>query len=445
MRTVAPTVVLVATVLVAAQPPGAGAEQGPPLFSLQEEPVVRLVSPEPLLPMPAPSIELELGLAAPPVKRAVPEEGSGPGNPPEARDAEAPEGPPDVVVAAPQPSPPAPPPVPLPALAVYPVVERPEVQHFLERFRTVRRPVIEQWLGRAGRYADMARSVFARLGLPEDLVFTAMIESGFNPVAVSRAGAKGLWQFMAPTARRYGLRVDRWLDERLDPEKATVAAARYLKDLYAMFGSWHLAQAAYNAGEARVQRAIQSAGTDDFWELARTRLLKDETKQFVAAIQAAVLIGREPDRYGFTVAAEPPLRYDVVRAPPGSPLRRLAARGGVPEAELRRLNPQLRLGQTPPDGSYALKVPPGAGPRVAAALGEAPIVRVAGVGAPPPGDVHVVRRRETVESIARIYGVKPGEILRWNGLSGTARIYPGDRLRVASIDVGESEGQGGFR
>ena len=139
-------------------------------------------------------------------------------------------------------------------------------------------------------------------GLPDDLLFTAMIESGFNPVAVSRAGAKGLWQFMEPTARRYGLRVDRWLDERLDAEKSTWAAASYFRDLYAMFGSWHLVQAAYNAGEARVVRAVQGMQTTDFWQLSRGNHFAEETKAHVAAIQAAALIAREPDRFGFSLS-----------------------------------------------------------------------------------------------------------------------------------------------
>ena len=125
-----------------------------------------------------------------------------------------------------------------------------------------------------------------------------MIESGFDPVAVSNAGAKGLWQFMAPTARQYGLRVDRWLDERLDPEKATVAAANYLSDLYKIFGSRDLVQAAYNAGEMKGLRAIQGTGTRDFWSLTGTRFLRDETKNFVPAIHAVTIIGQEPEQYG---------------------------------------------------------------------------------------------------------------------------------------------------
>ena len=165
-------------------------------------------------------------------------------------------------------------PAPAPA---YRVQLNEHVRYFLDRFQTgYRRAVMERRLARSGRYLPMILDIFRQKGLPEELVFTAMIESGFNPVAVSHAGAKGLWQFMAPTARLYGLRVDRWIDERLDPEKSTVAAANYLTDLYKTFGSWELVQAAYNAGEMKVLQAIQGIGPRDFWSLRRQPALLRE-------------------------------------------------------------------------------------------------------------------------------------------------------------------------
>ncbi|MEK7879254.1 MAG: lytic transglycosylase domain-containing protein, partial [candidate division NC10 bacterium] len=203
-----------------------------------------------------------------------------------------------------------------PTLPPYPVELNPHVQRFLDLFQSGgKRGVVERWLHKSGHYLGMIQEVFRQKGLPEDLAYTAMIESGFNPVAVSRAGAKGLWQFMAPTARRYGLKVDRWVDERLDPQKSTSAAADYLRDLFDQFGSWFLAQAAYNAGEVRVARAVQTSGTDNFWTIARGRLLKEETKRFVPAIQAATLIAREPVRYGFDVTPALPEPFDVVTVP----------------------------------------------------------------------------------------------------------------------------------
>src|SRR5712691_11965251 len=183
----------------------------------------------------------------------------------------------------------------LPELPEYPIVVNSQVQYFLDRYTGTHRSVVETWMNRSGRYLEMIRQTLRGQGLPTDLAFTAMIESGFDPLAVSRVGAKGLWQFMAKTARLYGLRVDRWVDERLDPEKATAAAAAYLRDLRLRYGSWHLALASYNAGSVTVDRAVRATGSADFWTLARTRFLKRETKDFVPAIQAAVVIGRSEE------------------------------------------------------------------------------------------------------------------------------------------------------
>jgi membrane-bound lytic murein transglycosylase D len=319
---------------------------------------------------------------------------------------------------------------PTPA-AAYRIQVNEHVRHYLERFQTgYRRAITETRLARSGRYLPMILDIFREKGLPEELVFTAMIESGFNPVAVSRAGAKGLWQFMAPTARLYGLRVDRWLDERLDPEKSTVAAARYLRDLYTVFGSWDLAQAAYNAGEVRVQQAIQGTGTRDFWMLhRRSRHLLPETKNFVPAIHAATLIGREPEQYGFSVVPEEPVRYEVVMVPKGSRLLRLAGLSGVALADLEQLNPELWQKQTPPDAPYELKVPIGtaAAVQTAVELDAAPRK----IAPAPRTGVHIVQPGDTVCRIAQHYGVSATQLVRWNGLEQPDRIFPGERLRIA--------------
>jgi peptidoglycan lytic transglycosylase D len=310
-------------------------------------------------------------------------------------------------------------PAPAPA---YRVQLNEHVRFFLDRFQTgYRRAITEGRLVRSGRYLPMILDIFKEKGLPEELVFTAMIESGFNPVAVSHAGAKGLWQFMAPTARLYGLRVDRWMDERLDPEKSTVAAANYLRDLYAVFGSWDLAQAAYNAGEVRVQQAIQGSGTRDFWVLHRRspHLLPETT-----------LIGRQPEQYGFTVVPEEPVRYEVMTVPKGSRLIRLAGLSGVALADLEQLNPELWQKQTPPDAPYELKIPPGTAASMQAAveLDTAPR-RIAPA---PRAGVHVVQAGDTVWRIARQYGVSAAQLTRWNGLERPDRIFPGERLRIAA-------------
>jgi membrane-bound lytic murein transglycosylase D len=327
----------------------------------------------------------------------------------------------------------------------YPVVSNDRIHYFLQRFTGTRREVIGLWLERSSRYLGMIRTILRKHGLPEDLAFTAMIESGFNPVAVSRAGAKGLWQFMTQTGRNYGLRVDQWVDERLDPEKSTVAAAAYFRDLYNQFGSWFLAQAAYNAGEVTVARAIRLTRTNDFWELARSRHLRAETKDFVPAIQAVTLIGREPDRYGFEIPPLEPPRFETVKVPPRTDLRRLSRIAGVLLETLNSLNPELWRNVTPPGGPWELKVPEGSRESVRNAV-------VAGkTSAPrtPAGKgkaIHIVRRHETVSGIARYYGVTVKDIVRWNRLASLDRIWPGDRLRIANIpSLAREEDEGGFR
>jgi peptidoglycan lytic transglycosylase D len=335
----------------------------------------------------------------------------------------------------------------------YPVSINPQVQHFLDRFTGARREVIHLWVGRAGRYLTMIRGVLKSRGLPEELAYTAMIESGFNPLAVSRVGAKGMWQFMAGTARRYGLRVDQWIDERLDPEKSTVAAASYLHDLYTMFGSWALAQAAYNAGEMKVSRAIRATGSSDFWALAQTNHLRTETKQFVPAIHAATLIAKDPGRYGFEFTENGSMAVETVVVPASTELRRLAPKTGITFETLRTLNPVLVRGITPPGNPWHLKVPAGTAADVRSALAPAPkhaTVTTPARRSPRPSIasghvVHVVRPNDTVGAIARKYGVTVADVLRWNSLEEQARIRPGDRLRIADTRTSLSDGQGGFR
>jgi membrane-bound lytic murein transglycosylase D len=309
-----------------------------------------------------------------------------------------------------------PPGIPVPT---YPIVINPPVEALIDYFTARERDRFQLWVTRSGRYLTMIRRIFREHGLPEELAYTAMIESGFSPRAVSRVGAKGMWQFMEATAKRYGLVVNRWIDERLDPVKATVAAARYLGDLYGMFGHWFLAQAAYNAGEARVGRAIQRARTSDFWALTQTRHLPDETKLFVPQILAATVISREPVRFGFDATTEPPLTYDEVVLRRTMDFETIAVLAGISIEVIRDLNPALVAAITPPFGTYTLRLPVGVGERFETALREAPPGRV------PTWGIHRVTRNQTLAGIARQYGVTTRRLTEVNRL-------PGGRLRGVS-------------
>ena len=184
-----------------------------------------------------------------------------------------------------------------------PMVLNDSVENHLEYFKTRGREVFQRWLDRSARYIPVMKDIFREKNLPEDLVYVAMIESGFNPYAVSWAKAVGPWQFMPATGKLYGLKIDWWIDERKDPIKSTQAAAEHLKDLHNLFGSWPLALASYNAGAGKVQRAVLRTRSEDFWDLKASRYIRKETKNYVPKYMAATIIAKNPEAYGFTVSA----------------------------------------------------------------------------------------------------------------------------------------------
>lgn len=292
-----------------------------------------------------------------------------------------------------------------------PVTLNGPVRDFMAFFQGRGRRIYAAWYARMAAYEGLMTPLLEKHGVPRELLFLCMIESGFDPDAVSRAAAVGQWQFIRSTGDHEGLRYDAWVDARRDPVEATDAAARHLKGLYTRFGSWPLAMAAYNAGVGAVTRAIRKANTNDFWRLAELGVLPTEATKYVPKIMAAIIIGQDPARYGFGgVQRHPPLAFVTVPVPGGVDLHRLARRAEVPVDLLLKLNAQLKRGYTPPDGQdYALRVPPRA----------AAVLRASLAKSTPKGRVfaeHRVRFGERLRDVAQRYGASRREIRRVNGL-----------------------------
>src|SRR5574337_1128617 len=282
---------------------------------------------------------------------------------------------PDLVVPdeAPRPSSPGGEIVSMPELDVsnfdVPIVLNEQVKAYIEYYQTRKWGVMNRAFERAGRYLPMMRRIFRDQGLPLDLINLPYIESSFNYRAYSSAKASGIWQFIKPTGNRYGMRVNHWLDERREPEKANLGAAAYLKDLYEMFHSWPLALAAYNAGEQRIQRAIEQQGTTDFWSLR----LPKETQLFVPAFMAITIIAKNPDRYGFSAPVEEPWEVERVTVPGAIELRSVAQAAGVSFDAIRDLNPALMHGVTPTAATkHEIYLPPGTKETLLANLNKLP-------------------------------------------------------------------------
>jgi len=286
------------------------------------------------------------------------------------------------------------------------------IDKFIRYFQTRGREKFELYLARSGKYVGMMQKILVRYGLPEDLVYVALIESGFSPKAYSVAKAAGPWQFISATGRRYGLRIDWWADERRDAEKSTHAAASYLRDLYGMFESWPLATAAYNAGEGKIQKAVTRYKSDDFSELIRHRYLKQETKDYVPKMLAALTIAKDPDKYGFgDVAYEAPLDLRTVTVPGGTDLEAVAGLLEVPVEAIRDWNPELRRFCTPPNRErYDLRLSADA-----ARLAEERMEEIR-VTAKVTFLQHNVRRGETLQSLADRYRTTVPVLKELNGL-----------------------------
>jgi membrane-bound lytic murein transglycosylase D len=309
-----------------------------------------------------------------------------------------------------------------------PLTVNDEVLSFLNFFQTPRgRAIVETGLRRAGRYRGMIARVLSEEGVPQDLIYLAQAESAFQPTALSRAGARGMWQFVAYRGQEYGLRHTWWLDERQDPEKATHAAAQHLRDLYHMFGDWYLAMAAYNCGPGNVQKAIERTGYADFWELYRRNVLPRETKNYVPIILALTLIAKDAPHYGIQAEPESPVDTDMVKPGRAIDLRLVAETIDVDVDTLRTLNPSLLRLATPDDPAFELHLPLGSAPKFSAEIADIP----------PDKWVswrrHRVAAGETLTAIAKKYRVTPKAIADANNLESTTALNTGEKLIIPAI------------
>jgi membrane-bound lytic murein transglycosylase D len=294
-----------------------------------------------------------------------------------------------------------------------PLVINDEVARYISYFSNGGRGTLERALTRAGRYREMILRTLSEEGVPQDLIYLAQAESGFHPLALSRAGARGMWQFMAGRASGYGLQRNWWLDDRQDPEKSTRAAARHLKDLYNQFGDWYLAMAAYNSGPGTVQSAVRRTGYADFWQLYRRGVLPKETRNYVPIIVAVTIMAKNPAQYGLDhLALEPPLKADRVEINYPVDLRLVAECVDSSVATLQELNPSLLRMTTPKDGSFSLALPAGTAQKFQRTI------------AAIPKDMrvwwryHKVNRGETMAEVARQYHTTSTAIAQVNSLRG---------------------------
>jgi membrane-bound lytic murein transglycosylase D len=322
-----------------------------------------------------------------------------------------------------------------------PNLDHPRVDYWVNRFTTDRRSEFSRYLSRSGAFVPMISAKLEERGMPQDLIYLAMIESGFNPTAYSRAHASGIWQFISETGQRYGLDINLAVDERNDPVKSTDAALDYLTYLHGRFGSWYLAAAGYNTGENRVARLMrQMTGSEKGDENSYYRIwdrLPRETRDYVPLMVAAARIAKEPEKYGFDrVDLAPPLAYDEVEVPAATPLAAIAAATGATVADIRKLNTHFKLDRTRNDRASTVRIPAGTKvafdanwERVRGNPVYASASRPAPAQAARPARQYRVRTGDNLSVIAKRHGVTVAQLRRANNLSGD-RIRAGATLRI---------------
>ena len=304
-----------------------------------------------------------------------------------------------------------------------PLVRNKQVDQFINYFQTKGKKQFEIWLKRYAKYENLILPILAEHEMPEELMYLAMIESGLNPKAYSKANASGMWQFIYSTGKQYGLERDWYMDERRDPVKATHAACKYLKDLYKKFDNWNLALAAYNCGEGRVLRASKLHQTYDFWQL---HSLPRETRNYIPYFLSAAIIAKFPEKYGFKVETAEPFTYEIVNLEKSADLAVLARVAGLKASVLRDYNPELRQSATPTIENYPLKLPVGKKSPFLSAWNAIPQdERFA-----PQFIVHRVRYGESLWTISKKYNISIHDLAAVNKIRNKNRVKVGQKLNV---------------
>ena len=282
------------------------------------------------------------------------------------------------------------------------------------------------WLSRSGKYHDLMKEILNEKEIPEEIFFLALIESGFNPYAYSPKRAVGYWQFVASTAKRYGLEINWWKDERRDPVKSTIAAANYLNDLYEMFGCWNLAMAAYNAGEGKILKALNRTKKDDYWSLVHTKYLRRETKEYIPKFIAANIIASNPQEFGFeNLEYHPPLEFDEVTIPSPVDLEVAAECAETTVEVIKELNPELRRWCTPPDvPEYTLRIPAGIKDTFLENLSRTPEEERFSI------DIYKVKKGDTFKKISKKTGIPLQVILDLNSLEKIIPLKEGMKIHI---------------
>jgi membrane-bound lytic murein transglycosylase D len=307
----------------------------------------------------------------------------------------------------------------------FPIVINKQVEAYLNIFQNRQKKAFRRWLERSAKYLPMIHKELREAGLPEDLAYLAMIESGYNQRAYSRSRAVGLWQFMKGTGKDYNLRIDSYVDERRHALKSTKAAVALLSDLYAKFGDWHLAVAAYNAGGGKIGRGLKRYKTNDFWNLAQKRYLKLETKRYVPKLIAAIIIAKDPEKYGFSqINFEAPIQYETLRVGPGLSLDAVALICDTSGKKIKQLNQELKTGKTPLNKRhYDVQIPVGRSDIARANLPRLSSVVSTGY------KTHIIRKGDTLSAICRRYNINKTTLLKTNNLR-TNSLIAGKHLRI---------------